>query len=274
MHEFTRREALRKIGAGTLLTLGMWPGALAAKENPPPGSFKFIVVNDVHYMSKECGEWLGRVVQQMRDHQGVEFCIIAGDLTEKGKREDFGAVRDILRELRMPFFVQIGNHDYLAQNNRWAYERLFPRRLNYYFKHRGWQFVGLDTTEGQLYQDTQIQSDTFMWLRDKISKFDKRAPLVIFTHFPLGVEVKYRPGNADILLESFREHNLQAVFSGHWHGFTERHTGATTFTTNACCALKRGNHDGTTRKGYFVCTAKDGLIQREFIEVKTPVIRA
>ena len=41
------------------------------------------------------------------------------------------------------------------------------------------------------------------------------------------------------------------------------------FTTNRCCALKRGNHDGTKEKGYFVCTADQAGISREFVEYKT-----
>ena len=57
MH-MTRREALRHLSAGSLLALGLWPGALRAKDNPDSSSFRFLVVNDTHYMSPECGEWL------------------------------------------------------------------------------------------------------------------------------------------------------------------------------------------------------------------------
>ena len=50
----------------------------------------------------------------------------------------------------------IGNHDYVTQNNRKAYLEAFPLRLNYYFHHHGWQFIGLDTTEGLRYEKTTI----------------------------------------------------------------------------------------------------------------------
>jgi hypothetical protein len=42
----------------------------------------------------------------------------------------------------------------------------------------------------------------------------------------------------------------------------------TVFTTNKCCSISRGNHDGTKEKGYFLCRAKEGRIEREFVEVK------
>ena len=77
------------------------------------------------------------------------------------------------------------------------------------------------------------------------------------------------PHSADELLLRFKEHNLQAVFNGHFHGFTERKLGRVTLTTNKCCSISRENHDGTKEKGYFLCTAKDGKVTREFAEVPT-----
>ena len=77
-----------------------------------------------------------------------------------------------------------------------------------------------------------------------------------------------RPVNADDLLERYRAFNLVAVFNGHFHGSTERRAGRTTLTTNRCCAISRNNHAGSTEKGYFLCTATDGQIGREFVEVK------
>ena len=46
------------------------------------------------------------------------------------------------------------------------------------------------------------------------------APML--THFPLGEGVKMRPKNADDLLKRFLEFNLRAVYSGHYHSFTEK----------------------------------------------------
>ena len=62
--------------------------------------------------------------------------------------------------------------------------------------------------------------------------------------------------------------NLQAVFNGHYHSLTERKHRDVLITTNRCCALKRTNHDGTKQKGYFVCEARDGRMERTFVEYK------
>ena len=262
----TRRRALERLSAGALLALGLWPGALRVAGRMNTTSFRFLVVNDTHYMSDECGRWLDRVVAGMK-HEQAEFCLIVGDLAERGEEAHLAAVREIFEQLRIPVYVQIGNHDYATHTDRSSYEKIFRRRINYWFRHRGWQFVGLDTTDGLRYEKTEIQSSTFRWLNDNLRKLDRDRPTVLFTHFPLGEGVTYRPSNADLLLEQLKPLNLQAVYCGHFHGFTERTFGEASVTTNRCCALKRGNHDKSVEKGYFVCRAEDGRVTRRFVQV-------
>lgn len=264
----TRREALRRIAAGTLLALGQWPGTLRADNEQPSKRFRFIVVNDTHYMSDECGVYLGGVVRKMKS-QSPEFCLHCGDLTEKGEPAHMGAVHELFQGLGVPFYPVIGNHDYLTQSDRAAYMDRFPQRLNYVVRHGGWQFLGLDTSEGLKYEKTMVAPATLRWLDESLPQMNPRSPTVIFTHFPMGADVTYRPFNAEDVLYRFRDFNLQAVFCGHYHGFTERTSGQAILTTNRCCALKRNNHDGTKAKGYFVCEASRGKLSRTFIEHRT-----
>jgi 3',5'-cyclic AMP phosphodiesterase CpdA len=193
---------------------------------------------------------------------------MVGDLAEHGTSSELGPMRDILHSLRMDFHAVIGNHDYRSDTDRSVWDRIFPGSLNHQFEHRGWQIVGLDSSDGTRWQNTRVQPGTLNWLDGQLPKLNPAAPTVLFTHFPLGALVPMRPLNADDLLARFQEFNLVAVFDGHFHGFTERKSGRTTLTTNRCCAISRDNHDGTPEKGYFLCAAKDGQIQRRFIEVK------
>lgn len=266
----TRRAALETLGAGALLSLGLWPGVLRALGTAPSTSaFTFAVINDTHYMSPECGVWLEQVIAQMKA-EAPDFCLHLGDLVEQGRPDHLSAVRDLFAGLGKPVHVQIGNHDYLTQTDRTAYEALFPNRLNYTFNQGDWQFVGLDSTEGLRFDNTSVSDATLRWVDETLPRLDRTRPLVVFTHFPLGAGVKHRPVNADALLNRFREHNLQAVFNGHFHGYTEHTFEHASVTTNRCCALKRGNHDGTKAKGFFICTARDGRLTRRFVEVKPP----
>jgi len=271
MHEppyMNRREALHKLNAGMLLALGWWPGSLRASHVPADGSFRFVVVNDTHCQSTECGTYLDGLVRQMKQEK-ADFCLHAGDLTDRGQTEYLGMVRDVFRHHRLRMFPVIGNHDWLTPTNRRPYVEMFPLRLNYYFRHEGWQFIGLDSTAGQSYDQTRISESTLRALDDYLPRLSKSKPTVLFTHFPLGVGTRYRPANADAVLDRFLGFNLRAVFSGHWHGFTERTLGEVELTTNRCCALKRENHDGTREKGYLVCTVREGRLTRRFVEYKS-----
>ena len=262
-----RREWLR-LGAGALLSMGMWPGCARFGDHGRGETFHFVVINDAHFQSPRCPEWFGRVQASIRSHNPKpEFCLMVGDLAEHGTPGELGPMREVLRSLRMPFHAVIGNHDSISDTDRSVWNGIFPNSLNYQFEHRGWRFVGLDSSEGTKYEQTRIQPATVRWLDDHLPKMDGATPTVVFTHFPLGANVPMRPLNADDVLARFIEFNLIAVFSGHHHGFTERKSGRATLTTNRCCAISRDNHDGTKEKGYFLCTAGEGRIHREFVEV-------
>jgi predicted phosphodiesterase len=269
--QVSRRDALR-LSAGGLLALGLWPGALRAAGAGNPEDFSFIAVNDLHFQSERCGPWFEQVVRQMKAGPAKPaFCLISGDYSEHGTQKEMGAARDAFKELGIPVYGVIGNHDYGEDEDRADYEKLFPGAINYAFEAGGWQWLGLDTTEGHKASGTRIQPHTLKWLEENLPKLDPKKPTVIFTHFPLGPLTPSRPANADALLEKMIGFNLQAVFSGHFHGFTERMLGGVALTTDRCCAISRANHDGTPEKGYFLCAAKAGRIIRTFVEVKPAV---
>ena len=84
----SRRRALG-LSAGSLLAAGCWPGALRAADTAPGGSFRFVVVNDVHYRDDRCGAWLEKVFRQIKAAPDQpEFCLMAGDYAENGARAE------------------------------------------------------------------------------------------------------------------------------------------------------------------------------------------
>jgi predicted MPP superfamily phosphohydrolase len=167
----------------------------------------------------------------------------------------------------MPIHVVIGNHDYAGQDDRKDFEDIYPGSLNYIFTHHEWQVVALDSSHGQRMK-AAVQPDSLSWLDATLPKLDQRKPMILMTHFPMGILLPYRSTNADQVLERFKEFNLQAVFSGHFHSFSVRWSGNATLTTNRCCSYRRKNHDGTKEKAFFLCHAKNGKVERTFIEIK------
>jgi hypothetical protein len=262
----TRREWLR-LSAGTLLSIGLWPGRLRGEDAPVTDDFTFIAVNDLHALEPACRPWFDQVVSKMKaSAPTAEFCLLGGDLADNGTPAQLTLIKNSFAALGIPCHAVVGNHDHRSMIDRSAYERIFPGQINYFFTHRGWQIIGLDSSEGTKSQETQISAVTLNWLDQNVPKLDARRPTILFTHFPLGELVFARPLNADDLLKRCYELNLQAVFCGHFHGFTERSFQNAMITTDRCCSRVRFNHDGTPEKGWFVCQAVNGEIKRRFVE--------
>lgn len=251
-----------------LLAAGKWPGSLAARDIPTV-DFKFIAVNDLHFLNDKCGPWFERFVKAARnDHGKIDFVLIAGDLVENGAMEQHGKINDILKTLGMPYYVVVGNHDYSTTNDRKAFDQLYPGCLNYHFEHQGWQFVALDTSEGTKSQNVKAPQATFDWLDKTLPTLDKNKPTILFTHFPMAFGVPFILQNANDILKRLVPVNLQAVYSGHYHGFTEKKVGSIALTTGKCCSFARKNHDRSLEKGFFVCSASEGKVGRVFVELK------
>jgi hypothetical protein len=266
----SRREMLRA-SAGSLLALGLWPGVLRAEGENRGEDFSFIAVNDTHYIDENCGEWLQTAIARMKEcAPKPELCLMSGDYSDHGTVAELAAARDVFKGLGIPTYGVIGNHDWLKNDDRKPYEEVFPNRVNYRFDHRGWQFMALDTTEGQKANQTKIADATLRWVDENLPKYDKKAPLILVSHFQLGPGINNRPLNTDALLERFKDYNLHTVFCGHFHGFTESKLGEAVFTTDKCCSLKMANHDRTKEKGFFFCQVKNGEIKRTFVEVPVP----
>ena len=261
----TRRAALR---AGLFTWLATrWPRALFAQAETSANEFSFIAVNDLHYQEEACAPFFERIIEAMRKSAPeAAFCLVSGDLADQGKPEQLAGVRAALQKFARPIYAVPGNHDHLTDSDRRGYEENFPNQTNYHFTHSGWQFVGLDSSDGTKWQNTRISGETLAWMDETLPKLDRERPTVVFTHFPLGEGVTYRPANADEALRRLNGYNVQAIFSGHWHGFSERKAGAITLTTDRCCSRVRGNHDGSKEKGWFVCVARGGRIERTFVE--------
>lgn len=269
-HTAISRRRLLKTSAAALLASSVWPGQLSA-DDAATKDFTFIEVNDLHYTTEACSPHFERLVKTINDMKDpVDLVLVVGDLSENGTGEQLNPMRDILKKLKCPFYPVIGNHDHDTASTCKFYAEAFPDGFNYTFDHNGYQFIGLDTSDGQKFENVAASKATLDWLNQTLTKLDKNRPTVLFTHFPLGPLTPMRVTNADDLLAPLRDFNLQAIFNGHFHGYTARDVQNCIATTDRCCSFKRNNHDQTKEKGFFLCSAKGGKVTREFVEFKFP----
>ena len=258
------RRALLKASTGTLLATALWPGALRAADVQRK-NLRFAVINDLHIYDDQCASYFEPLVKQINT-EDIDLLLIAGDLTNDSHIEQFDLFKTLFGKIKVPFRVVPGNHD-LCQGHK-AWDDAFKDASNYVFDLADWQFIGLDTCDGTNYQKITILNGTLDYAKTALDKIDPKKPLVLFTHFPLGENVLYRPTNADDVLDLFKKHNLRAAFSGHFHGFTEHTCRDAVLTTNRCCSRHVSNHDGTKEQGYFILACDDGKLTRTFVEYK------
>jgi 3',5'-cyclic AMP phosphodiesterase CpdA len=264
-----RRRFLRQ-SAAAVLAAGLWPGARtlrAAKGNAKAEPFDFVVVNDTHYRDARCGDYLTKAFSQIQSEESKpELILLAGDLATDGRKKELGPVKDLLSAVKCPVYVTPGNHDYEPNKSGKQYDAIFPKRRNYVVEHKGWNLLCYDSTLHVKYGGVAVQPNTLAWLDKTLPKLDRGQPMIVFTHFPLGDGVPMRSTNGDAVLKRFAKHNLRAVFTGHFHGLTEKKHGEIPICGNRCLAFSRGNHDGSKEKGYFVARAEAGKVSHKFKE--------
>jgi 3',5'-cyclic AMP phosphodiesterase CpdA len=264
----TRRQMM-KISAGALLAAGMWSrGARAAETATKP--LTFLQVNDFHFADDQCVPFFEGLVKEFNKIEKAALLLIAGDLLDDGTEAQAKAIHGILGKLKMPYYVTCGNHDFHTQTDRAAFVATFGDKFNTWFETDGWQFVGLDSSDGTKSGGFDCKKETLDFAASLPSKLDKNKPTFLFTHFPLAAGVTNRLRNADALLEPFKQLNLVATFGGHYHAFTEKTVlDKVTATTNTCCSFKRANHDNKFEKGFLLLEAADGKCKRTFVEYGT-----
>jgi hypothetical protein len=232
--------------------------------------FRFVVLNDTHVADARCAAFLRKAVaeiQALAREAPVDFALALGDVATDGNEREFELFLEATKDLGIPLHVVPGNHDHRGKD-RSAYERAFPGPVNRSFEHKGWRFVGFDSCDGDSWLRVGVAPPVLAWLEAEIAKVPTETPIVAFTHFPLGEGVSWRSTNAEEVLGLFEGRRLVHVFSGHYHGLTERRWRQATLSTCRALSVSRDNHDGSPQKGFLLATARGGTIGYRFVEVK------
>ncbi len=156
-------------------------------------------------------------------HADAEFCVISGDLVNRGSRSDYDGLRDALERLALPYFPMAGNHD-----NREMLRRVLdvPKSAM-----AGFVQYEIETTNGIIAcLDTQKSGSDAgefckarqAWLRDVMAR-RKGQNLYLFMHHPpmdLGLPMqdteKMEEGSTFLDLIT-AEAPVKFLFIGHVH---------------------------------------------------------
>lgn len=253
----------RVIGpAARLPVRGLWTAFLAACLQacaPSPAVVRILEVNDLHVLDEESTVYPDRIVEAM-NAEGADLVLVCGDLATNGREEELRLARRVLDRLKIPYHAVLGNHDAPATGRPdEVFRRFFPQSgTTYAFERRGIHFVAIDPECGKNYTENRVPPPVLEKLREIAAAIPAGRPVILFSHYPYGPGVTYRTPNAEEVLGLFREKDLLAVVSGHWHGNTEKRADGVLFTTTACASSTRSNHDKTEARGYRTFTVREG----------------
>jgi len=246
--------------------MGAFLGGLAVGRGVlQPADFSFATINDLHLQTDEGGKALATVVDAVNARKDLDFTAVLGDLTTEAKAEEFALAKSGLKRLRKPWYAIPGNHD-ASKDGVAGFEQVFGP-ANWRREHKGWVLLGLNSCQGTA-SDVTLPQNRLDWLKKELATIDPAKPIALFLHHPLNPNTKfYGIKNAEEVLALFHGHALRLAAAGHFHGNQEERRDGVLFTTTACCAGTRGNHDGTKKKGYRLFHCKGGQIETEFVAV-------
>lgn len=182
---------------------------LAQTTVPAGDTLRFVFTGDSQRFYDEAEELVKSVNQQ----PGIQFVLVAGDISDFGLGREMRWVDDQLRKLRVPYLTVIGNHDQVG-NGRAAYQEIFGP-LNYSFVYGDTKFV-LTDTNGREYNFNGRIPDV-PWVTRELSDNSVRRHVIV-SHVP-PQDGDFDPAVREPYLQAMRsDPRLVMEMNGHRHG--------------------------------------------------------
>ena len=220
--------------------------AAVAEGGNPGVAFRFAYVSDSHLYARGMTHRFAKAaVKAVEDVNALDpqpdFVLFGGDLAQLGRPDELALGQQILKDLKAPVRMMVGEHDwYLDLGEKWK-EMFGPD--HYSFDHKGIHFVvlnsvvekdfwtakgytpeqrmaivsGLDDSRQSPFEVGAPQRE---WLKQDLAKIDKKTPLIVFSHSPL--YKLYRGWNfwtddAELVQAILKPFQTVTVIHGHTH---------------------------------------------------------
>jgi 3',5'-cyclic-AMP phosphodiesterase len=208
--------------------------------------FRFAYISDSHLYERKLNDrFVNALLRAVDDVNGMspqpDFVLFGGDLAQLGQAAELELGAQILKNLKAPLRMMVGEHDwYLDMGQKWR--ELFGKDM-YSFDHKGVHCVVLNSVVEKDFWtarkltpmqrmmtvaglDNGVQSpftvgaEQRAWLQGDLSAVPADQPVIVFSHSPL--YKLYRPWNfwtddADEVQAILKRRKQVVVFHGHTH---------------------------------------------------------
>ena len=219
--------------------------AYAGEGASGPG-FTFAYISDSHlYIKKNNERFVRQLLRAVDDVNKLDpqpdFVFYGGDLAQLGRKEELDLGAQILKSVKAPLHMMVGEHDWFYDMGHHWNELFGPE--NYSFDHKGVHFVvlmsvhekdfwtarGMDPAErmhtvagldNAMQSAFEVGAPQREWLKKDLEKIPKSTPLIVFSHSPL--YKLYRPWNfwtddAEDVQSILQGFDRVTVLHGHTH---------------------------------------------------------
>jgi len=245
------------LGKGLVTPHGFQLVDVAGAEESGP-RFTFAYISDTHlYPARVNDRFIRACLKAVEDVNNLQpqpdFVLFGGDLAQLGRREELELGAQILKSVKVPIHMMVGEHDWFLDMGEQLRKLFGPE--NYSFDHKGVHFVTLMSvnekdfwTERGMTPEQRMQTVAGLdngvqsrfevgpegrkWLADDLAKVDKTTPIVVFSHSPL--YKYYRNWNfwtddADEVQAILQPFDTVTVIHGHTHQLLSNRIGNISF---------------------------------------------
>ena len=217
-------------------------GAAADKSAP----FRFAYISDSHLYDKALNDRFARSLMRAVDDVNSldpqpDFVFYGGDLAQLGQAKELELGAQILRSLKAPLKIMVGEHDwYLDMGEKWR--ELFGKPTESW-DHKGVHFVKLLSVieedfwtargmkpmermktvaglDNGVQKPFTVGPEQREWLKQDLAKLPDDAPVVVFSHSPLYKLYKnwnFWTDDADEVQAILQRFKNVTVIHGHTH---------------------------------------------------------
>lgn len=212
----------------------------------------------------------------------VDFVLIAGDLTQSGKPEEFADFKTHVKEFHAPVWFVSGNHDVghkfnsgktegtVTRERVETYEKLFGP--SWFVKERaGVRFIGINSS--LLGSGFEREGEMWKFLEKELAR-PVRAPIILFMHYPLFLKELDEPSGDYFNTEPrprmriynlLKQSGVKTVLTGHLHRTLVNRRDGILFVTTP--PISFGLPRGKQPEGWMLITVFQNGEAKETIQV-------
>jgi outer membrane protein assembly factor BamB/predicted phosphodiesterase len=177
--------------------------------------FRFAFLTDTHIGSPDgaAEEDLRRSIADINTIKDVSFAVLTGDVTELGTDEQFKLAKQLLADLRIPYYIIPGNHDTgWSESGGLGFTKAFGTD-KFLFQYNGIHFIGCASGPYERMSDGHVPRDAMNWMKDKLGKINDNDPIIFLNHYPLdnGLDNWYQ------VIDLLKQKNTILAICGHGH---------------------------------------------------------